>query len=76
VKDDQGTMTNWALELGSPNALIRAGWKRESLKIGDQLTVNGYSAKDGSKRANARVVQLADGRNVFAGSSGDGGPGK
>ena len=76
VKDDQGTTANWAVELGPPNALLRAGWKRTSLSIGDQLTVNGYASKDGSKRANARLVQLPDGRNVFAGSSAGADPSK
>ena len=69
VKDDQGTVTNWAVELGPPNTLLRAGWTRSSLTIGDQLTVSGYTSKDGTKRANARAVQLPDGRNVFAGTS-------
>ena len=54
----------------------RSGWAgiRNSLKVGDQITVEGYLAKDGSKMANARSATLADGRKVFAGSSGDGGP--
>ena len=69
VKDEQGTVANWAVELGPPIALTRAGWGRSSLKIGDQLTINGYASKDGSKRANGRTVQLADGRSVLAGSS-------
>ena len=76
VKDDTGKVTNWAVELGSPNSLIRAGWKRDALRVGDHLTVNGYLAKDGTSLANARIVQMADGRSLFAGSSGDGGPSK
>ena len=76
VKDDAGKVTNWSLELGSPNALIRAGWARDALKVGDKVTVNGYEARDGSKLANARTVTFPDGKNVFAGSSGDGGPQK
>src|ERR1700694_4153893 len=74
VKDDQGNVATWALELGSPNALIRAGWNRDAVKVGEKVTVNGYVARDGSKLANARTVTFADGRAVFAGSSGDGGP--
>ena len=74
VKDDQGNIVNWALELGSPNALIRAGWNRDAVKVGEKVTVAGYAARDGSKLANARTVTFADGRAVFAGSSGDGGP--
>ena len=75
VKDEKGTVTNWNLELASPNVLARNGWTRKSLKPGDEITVQGSLAKDGSKMANARAVTLADGRKVFAGSSGgDGGP--
>jgi hypothetical protein len=76
VKDEQGNVTTWAFELGSPNALIRAGWSREAVKIGETVTVNGYPAKDGSNVANARTVTLADGRSLFAGSSFSGSPGK
>jgi hypothetical protein len=74
VKDQNGGVINWNFELGSPNVLRLQGWKRDSLKVGDQVTVEGYLAKDGSKMANARRVTLADGRRVFAGSSGDTGP--
>ena len=74
VKDENGNVTNWNFELGSPNVLTRQGWKRDALKVGDNVTVEGYLAKDGSKMANARRVTLPDGRKVFAGSSGDGGP--
>jgi uncharacterized protein DUF6152 len=70
VKDDTGTVTNWNLELASPNVLTRQGWTRKSLEVGDQITVEGSLAKDGSKMANARVVTLANGKRVFAGSSG------
>ena len=69
VKDESGRIINWNFELGSPLVLTRLGWKRDSLKIGDQITVEGYLAKDGSKMANARSATLADGRKVFAGSS-------
>jgi hypothetical protein len=69
VKDEQGTVTNWNIELGPPLILKRLGWRHDSLKIGDQVTVDGYSAKDGSKMANAKKVTLADGTSVFAGSS-------
>jgi len=69
VKDEKGEMNNWELELGSTNGLMRQGWTRNSLKKGDQVTISGSLAKDGSKLANARTVKLADGRQVFAGSS-------
>ena len=74
VKDDKGTVTNWNLELASPNVLARQGWTRKSLNVGDVITVEGSLAKDGSKMANARVVTLASGKRVFAGSSGGDGP--
>ena len=70
VRDEAGTVTNWNLELASPNVLVRNGWSRKSLMVGDEIVVEGSLAKDGSKMANARVVRLADGRRVFAGSSG------
>jgi Family of unknown function (DUF6152) len=74
VKDEKGVVTNWNLELASPNVLVRNGWTRHALKVGDEVTVEGSLAKDGSKMANARVVRLADGRRVFAGSSGGDAP--
>jgi hypothetical protein len=69
VKDESGKVTNWELELGSPNGLMRQGWTRSSLKQGDVVSVDGSRAKDGSNLANARSVKLADGRKVFAGSA-------
>jgi hypothetical protein len=69
VKDSDGKVTNWNIELGPPMILQRLGWRHDSLNIGDQVTMEGYSAKDGSKTANAKKVTLADGRSVFAGSS-------
>ena len=74
VKDDRGEIINWNLELASPNVLVRNGWTRKSLKVGDEVVVQGSAAKDGSKMANARVVTLGDGRRVFAGSSGGDAP--
>ncbi len=74
VKDEKGAVTNWNLELASPNALLRQGWTRRSLNVGDEVTVQGSAAKDGSTMANARVVTLADGRRVFAASSGGDAP--
>src|SRR5271166_1466204 len=74
VKDDQGNVANWNIELGPPFILQRLGWRRDSLKIGDQVSVAGYSAKDGSRAANAKKVTLADGRSVFAGSQAEGKP--
>jgi hypothetical protein len=76
VTDPGGQVTAWDLELGSPNALMRRGWSRTSLKAGDKITASGYLAKDGSHLANARSVTLSDGKPLFAGSSFDGGPEK
>lgn len=68
VKNDKGAVTNWEFELGNLNALIRAGWKRDSLKSGDVVTVDGFLARDGSPLVNATTVIMSDGRKVFAGS--------
>ena len=70
VKEADGSVTSWNLELASPNVLVRQGWTRSSLKIGDEITVSGSMAKDGSKMANARNVTIATGKRVFAGSPG------
>ena len=69
VKDDRGTTVRWQCEGGPPNTLTRNGWSKASLKIGDQVTVDGYLAKDGTKTCNARSVKLPDGRSVLAGST-------
>ena len=69
VKDDGGKTVNWEVELGSPAGLIRRGWTRNSLKIGESVTVAGFLAKDGSSLVNSTTVTLGDGRRVFAGSS-------
>ena len=70
VKDETGKVTNWALEMGSPNGLLRSGWTRNSIKMGDIVTVEGSGARDGGNTANARVVMLAaTGQRLFAASS-------
>ena len=69
TKESNGSIVTWNLELASPNVLVRQGWTRNSLKIGDEITVTGSSAKDGSKMANARDVTLASGKKVFARSA-------
>jgi len=73
VKDNSGKVANWEIELGSPAGLIRRGWTRNSLKIGEPVTVEGFLAKDGSNLANSSTVKLSDGRRVFAGSSSENG---
>jgi hypothetical protein len=76
VKDDKGHVVNWGCETSGPGGLRRAGWTRDALKPGDQVKIDGYLAKDGSHLIDARNVTLPDGRKVFVGSPGDGGPAK
>lgn len=75
VKDESGKVTSWNFELGAIPVLLKQGWRKDSLKIGDQVTVEGSRAKDGSNTANAQRVMLPDGRRVFAGSSAPQAPG-
>ena len=70
VKDDKGAVANWALEMGSPNALMRAGWKRTSMNAGDVVTVDGYKSWERKNTGNARSVVLTKtGQRLFAASS-------
>jgi hypothetical protein len=66
-KDASGNVTSWGFEMGSPGGLTRRGWRQAELKKGDQVTVDGYCAKDGGNVANARTVILPDGRKLFGG---------
>jgi hypothetical protein len=66
-KDDSGQTGTWGFEMGSPNGLLNRGWKQNELKKGDQVTVDGYAAKDSPNVANARNVTLSDGRRLFGG---------
>jgi hypothetical protein len=68
VKDETGQVINWAIEMGSPNFLIRLGWTRDAMKVGDVVTIEGHLASDGSRLANARTVLLA-GKKMFAASN-------
>jgi hypothetical protein len=74
VKNKDGRVENWAFETAGPNLLARSGWDRNSLKVGDHVTVVGYPARDGAKVVSARSVLFPDGHKVFAGSTLDGGP--
>jgi hypothetical protein len=75
VEDDKGAVASWAFEMGGPNVLIRQGWKRDSLKPDDMVTIEGSLARDGSNLVNARsVVLVATGQKLFAGSSGGDAP--
>jgi uncharacterized protein DUF6152 len=70
VKDQAGKTTQWAIEGGAPNTLYRAGWRKDSVKIGEVVTVQGYLARDGSHLVNMASAVLADGRNVYFGQPG------
>lgn len=75
VKDDSGKVTNWMIECGSPNVLLRRGMTKNSITEGMQIVVDGFRAKDGSDRANGRDVTFANGTKLFLGSTGTGAPG-
>ena len=74
VKETDGKITKWMIEGGSPNALIRRGVTAQLLKVGMEVMVDGYQAKDGSSRANGRDITLADGRKLSVSSPGTGAP--
>ena len=70
VKTESGKIESWALELGNPNALLRNGWTPKSVKIGDEVSVEGTRAKDGTLLGNARsMILMSTGQRLFAGSS-------
>lgn len=61
VRDDEtGEVTNWGAEMGPPHGLQRRGWRRNTLQIGEEVTVNGFLARNGSARVNARNVTLTE----------------
>ena len=69
-EDDQGNVTNWAKEMGSPNQLVRAGWTRRTMNVGDVVSIEGSRARDGSDTASTRVVILTStGKRLFSASS-------
>jgi hypothetical protein len=74
VKDADGKVVNWMVELGPPNALLKRGWNKNSLPEGTQIIVDGYQSKDGELRLNGRDLTFPDGKKLFAGSSGTGAP--
>ncbi len=74
VKNADGTVSEWMIEAGTPNTLFRRGFTKDSLKIGTEVIVDGYQAKDGSNSGNGRDVTLPDGRKLFFGSTGTGAP--
>ena len=74
VTTDDGSKEVWMVEGGTPNSLLRRGLKRDTIKIGQIVVVDGYQAKDRSNRANGRDVTFEDGQKFFLGSSGTGAP--
>jgi hypothetical protein len=74
VKKPDGTVENWMIEAGSPNSLFRRGINKDTVRVGMQVVVDGYQARDGSRRANGRDVTLPEGRKLFLGSQGTGAP--
>jgi hypothetical protein len=74
VKTEAGAVEHWQLETGAPIELARRGWRKNDLKVGDEVTVQGFRAKDGTNTGNARMVNLPDGKKVFSGSAEDSGP--
>ena len=74
VKQPSGAIENWAIEMGSPNILLRRGLTKETLKVGTKVIVDGYQSKDGSHRANGRDLTLPDGTKLFLGSGDSGAP--
>jgi hypothetical protein len=74
VKKSDGTVETWAFEAGTPNVLFRRGFTRKSLLPGTVVVIDGYQAKDGSRRANGRDITFEDGKKLFMGSSGTGAP--
>jgi hypothetical protein len=74
VPKTDGSKERWAIEAGTPNVLFRRGFTKEALLPGTVINVDGYQAKDGSRRANGRDLTLPDGKTLFLGSSGTGAP--
>jgi hypothetical protein len=74
VTKDDGSVERWRVEGGAPSALLRRGWNRNSLPPGTQVIVDGFQAKDGKPRANARDIEFPDGTRLFLGSSRTGAP--
>ncbi len=74
VKGSDGTVTNWMVEAGSPNVLLRRGFNKNTIAKGTQVIVEGYQSKDGSNRANGRDLTLPNGQKLFLGSTGTGAP--
>ena len=75
VKNDDGSTTPWMIEGATPNTLLRRGFTRDTVRVGTEITIVGYRAKNGANRANGRDLILQDGSRLFMGSPGTGAPG-
>ena len=74
VPQPDGSVQQWEVEAGAPNAMFRRGWNKNSIPVGTEIVVDGYRAKNGKNIANGRNVTFPDGRKMFVGSSGTGAP--
>ena len=74
VKSPEGKVTSWMIEAAAPNALLRRGFNQQSLKVGTEIMVDGFQAKDGANRANGSNITYVDGKKLFIGSNGTGAP--
>src|SRR5579872_5240210 len=74
VTGPDGKVTNWMVEAGSPNVLLRRGFNKNTIAVGTKVIVDGYQSKDGSDRANGRDITLPNGQKLFLGSQGTGAP--
>jgi hypothetical protein len=74
VTGTDGKTTNWMVEAGSPNVLLRRGFNKNTIAVGTKVVVEGYQSKDGSDRANGRDITLPNGQKLFLGSQGTGAP--
>lgn len=74
VKKADGTVEKWMIEGGAPNAMFRRGFKKDSLPVGTEIVIDGFLARDGSKKANGRELTFTDRRRLFVGPSGTGAP--
>ncbi|HEX4997479.1 MAG TPA: DUF6152 family protein [Terriglobia bacterium] len=69
VTGADGKVVNWRFELGAPNALLRLGWKKDSIPVGAEVSITGFRAKAGGPVANGRSIKLSDGKELFSGGS-------
>jgi hypothetical protein len=69
IESDDGTVENWGFEMGSPNSLVRRGWRHDSLQVGEVVSVSGWRARDGSARGAVKTIVLSSGERLFGGQN-------